>query len=133
MANETVSLARAAWQRLKKDRGSWSDWIIVGGALLEGRAAAMRNARAVQPLGTGYGQALGTWMLDNRLTLRPWERAALLTVMENLPAIEAWLATLPPLRRARMNCPTTVVKHYRKAIGTRTGEHVIPPSVSATP
>ena len=103
---------------------SWSDWIIVGGALLEGRAAAMRNARAVQPLGTGYGQALGTWMLDNRLTLRPWERAALLTVMENLPAIEAWLATLPPLRRARMNCPTTVVKHYRKATGTRTGEHL---------
>ena len=124
MANETVSLARAAWQRLKKDRGSWSDWIIVGGALLEGRAAAMRNARAVQPLGTGYGQALGTWMLDNRLTLRPWERAALLRVMENLPAIEAWLATLPPLRRARMNCPTTVVKHYHKATGTRTGEHL---------
>jgi hypothetical protein len=83
--------------------------------------------------GTGYGQALGTWMLDSRLTLRPWERAALLTVMENLPAIEAWLATLPPLGRARMNCPTTVVKHYRKAIGNRTGAHVIPPSVSATP
>jgi len=54
-------------------------------------------------------------------------------VMENLPAIEAWLATLPPLGRARMNCPTTVVKHYRKAIGNRTGAHVIPPSVSATP
>ena len=98
MANETVSLARAAWQRLKKDRGSWSDWIIVGGALLEGRAAAMRNARVVQPLGTGYGAR----HLDARQ-----------------PA-----ATLPPLRRARMNCPTTVVKHYRKATGTRTGEHL---------
>jgi len=49
-------------------------------------------------------------MLDSRLTLRPWERAALLTVMENLPAIEAWLATLPPLASLQHNEQRTGVR-----------------------
>ena len=40
----------------------------------------------------------------------------LFKVMEILPAVEAWRETLPPMRRLRMNHPSTVLKNYMKAI-----------------
>ena len=68
MANETVRLARAAWQRLKKDRGSWTDWIIVGGALLEGRWAATREVPpAIAKEASGLTSAYLVWHLDRGL------------------------------------------------------------------
>jgi hypothetical protein len=51
MASEIVRLGRAAWERLKKGRASWSDWVLVGLALQEGRAIAMRNAGVSSPIG----------------------------------------------------------------------------------
>ena len=41
----------------------------------------------------------------------------LFKVMEILPALEEWRETLPPVRRLRMNHPSTVLKNY-KAIET---------------
>ena len=76
---------------------------------------AMRNARTDRPSGTGYVQALHAWQLANRLDLRPLERADLLKVMAILPAIEAWRATLPPARRARIGRPAALLHNYRKA------------------
>jgi hypothetical protein len=37
--------------------------------------------------------------------------------MAELPAIEAWRATLPETQRLRLNHPDTVLRNYRKAIG----------------
>ena len=92
----------------------------------------MHNARTDRASGTRYVQALHAWQLNNRLNLRPPERAALLTVMENLPAVEAWRATLNPLRRARMSHPTTVLHNHREAIRPPL-EHVIPRVVRSSP
>ena len=46
-------------------------------------------------------------------------RATLFKVMEILPAVEAWRETLPPIRRLCMNHPGTVLKNYKKAIGSK--------------
>jgi hypothetical protein len=56
MASETVRLGRAAWARLKQDRGDWADWLPVGNALLEGRKQAMHNARTDRASGTGMSR-----------------------------------------------------------------------------
>jgi hypothetical protein len=66
MASEIVRLGRAAWERLKKGRASWGDWVLVGHALLEGRAIAMSNAGTVSPVGGGYACAFNDWLLFNR-------------------------------------------------------------------
>jgi len=127
MTSEIVRQGRAAWGRLKTGNGDWADWILVGAALLEGRKIAMRNARTDRPSGTGYVQALHAWQLANRLDLRPLERADLFKVMAILPDIEAWRATLPPARRARIGRPAALLHNYRKA--TRPAlERVTPPS-----
>ena len=53
--------------------------------------------------------------------------ADLFKVMAILPDIEAWRATLPPARRARIGCPAALLHNYRKA--TRPAlERVTPPS-----
>ncbi len=116
MASNTVQQGKAAWVRLKKGSRSWTDWKDVGQALLEGRAIAMRNAGADRPAGKGYTQALSSWLTDNQFRkLPPVDRTALFIVMENLPAIEAWRATLPEARRLRMNGPAAVLGAMRKA------------------
>jgi hypothetical protein len=127
MTSEIVRQGRAAWGRLKKGNGDWADWILVGAALLEGRKIAMHNARTDRASGTGYVQALQSWQLANRLDLRPLERNDLFKVMAILPDIEAWRATLPPARRARIGRPAAVLHNYRKATGPAL-ERVTPPS-----
>jgi hypothetical protein len=51
------------------ERGSksWSDWVLVGHALLEGRTTAMRNAGTISPAGRGYSDAFNNWLTYNRL------------------------------------------------------------------
>ena len=92
---ERIRQGRAAWARLKQDSRSWNDWILVGYALLEGRAIAIGNAG----VGQGYGPAFNSWLLDDRFNLRPSDRSALLALMGILPAVEAWRATLTETRR----------------------------------
>ena len=77
----------------------------------------MHNAGTSHPIGHGYVQALNSWLLDNRLSLSPADRAKLFTVMEILPAIEAWRLTLPEAQRLRLNHPATVLRNYRKSTG----------------
>ena len=127
---ERIRQGKAAWARLKQDSRSWNDWIVVGYALLEGRAIAIGNAG----VGQGYGPAFNSWLIDNRFNLRPSDRSALLALMGILPAIEAWRATLAETRRVRMNHPATVMRSYRVATGIKsTPEHIaLPPSPAAT-
>ena len=46
MTSDIVREGKAAWGRLKQGSGTWEDWKAVGHALLEGRAIAVRYARA---------------------------------------------------------------------------------------
>ena len=59
--------------------------------------------------------------------MSPADRAKLLVVMEMLPAIEAWRATLTPLQRARLNSPGSTLHRFRRATEIKPPlEHVIP-------
>ena len=119
MTSDIVREGKAAWGRLKQGSGTWEDWKAVGHALLEGRAIAVRYARPRRVGGPGHGPAFNSWLFDNRLNLSPTDRAMLFKVMEILPALEEWRETLPPIRRLRMNHPSTVLKNYKKAIGSK--------------
>jgi hypothetical protein len=130
MTSDIVREGKAARGRLKQGGGTWEDWKAVGYALLEGRTIAMRSARSRR---VGYGPALSSWFFDNRLNLSPTDRAMLFKVMEILPAVEAWRETLPPMRRLRMNHPGTVLKNYKKAIGSKPAPECVTSPSSPTP
>ena len=130
MTSDIVREGKAAWGRLKQGSGTWEDWKAVGYALLEGRTIAMRSARSRR---VGYGPALSSWFFDNRLNLSPTDRAMLFKVMEILPAVEAWRETLPPMRRLRMNHPGTVLKNYKKAIGSKPAPECVTSPSSPAP
>ena len=110
---------RIAWARLRNGSKSWEDWKLVGVALMEGRAIAMRNAGATSPAGRGYSDAFNEWLTDNRFDISPSHRAKLLTAMGLLPEIEAWRATLTPRQRRRMNHPGAILNNFRKAARIR--------------
>ena len=57
----------------------------------------------------------------------------LFKVMEILPALEAWRETLPPIRRLRMNHPGTVLKNYKKAIGSKPAPECVTSPSSPAP
>jgi len=63
MTSDVVREGKAAWGRLKPGGGRWEDWKAIGYALLEGRAIAMRYARARRVGGSGYRPALSSWLL----------------------------------------------------------------------
>ena len=92
MTSEIVQ-GKAAWARLKRGSKSWSDWVQVGRALLEGRTIAMRNAGTTSPAGRGYADAFSDWLIYNRFDLGSTHRAKLLIMMNILPEIEAWRET----------------------------------------
>ena len=94
MASEIVRQGQAAWRRLKRSSKSWDGWKAVGHALLEGRAIAMRKAGTTSPSGGGYSGAFNDWLTYHRFEMSPSDRAKLLVVMEILPAVEAWRASL---------------------------------------
>ena len=132
MASEIVRQGQAAWRRLKRGSKSWDDWKAVGHALLEGRAIAMRNAGTTSPSGGGYSGAFNDWLTYHRFEMSPTDRAKLLVVIEILPTVEAWRATLTPLQRARLNSPGSMLHRFRRATGIKPPlEHVTPPPAPA--
>ena len=79
---------------MKQSSGTWSDWVLVGHALIEGRAIAMRHAGTTSPAGRGYSDAFGDWLLSNHLNLPAPARAG------NLAEIEQWRLTLTPTQHS---------------------------------
>ena len=112
--NDVIRHGRAAWDRLKKGSGLWADWTMVGHALIDGRKIALHNAGIQRAHGSGYTDAFSSWMIDNNLNVPPSARAKLFTLMENLPAVEAWRANLTETQRERFNHPSAVLRNYRK-------------------
>ena len=132
---EIVRRGRAAWGRLKQGCGNWSDWVLVGHALMEGRTVACSaQAFTITPTGRGYSEAFSDWLLRNRFDLRPSHRAKLLAPFGILPEVEAWRATLTPLQRLRLNHPATALRNYRKSTGIGPApENVTSPPAPASP
>lgn len=54
--DDVVGRALAAWERRKLNaKAALADWLIIGEALLVGRAEAMAKARTTRPIGKKYG------------------------------------------------------------------------------
>jgi hypothetical protein len=118
MMNEIVQ-GKVAWARLKNGSKSWHDWVLVGYALLVGRAIAMRDAGTTAPTGGNYASAFNDWLVHNRFDISPSQRAKLLAAMSHLPEIELWRVTLTPLQRQRLNDPGAVLNNYRRTTRAR--------------
>ena len=107
-ADPTITAGRAAWQRLQdRERATWDDWIDVGKALIIGRATCMSIAQVNAPGGGRYNAAMNVWLADNGFSdITAPERYRLTRIMESLPAVEQWRATLDPEVRRRLNHPS---------------------------
>lgn len=104
-----------AWGQLKKSK-DWNLWLVVGEAMSTGRTMAMKGAGTNKPEGRGYNELFSQWL--NRYKLNEIDkvtRSHLLLVMENKIEIEEYRATLTLTERMRLNHPSTMLRHWRKA------------------
>jgi hypothetical protein len=85
-----------AWQRVKKaETRMWGDWMTIGEGLLEGRRWAMSVAGTNRPEGKGYVTAFAEWLHRYKVhDMDKSDRAKLLQLMEERPAVEEWRATI---------------------------------------
>src|ERR1700694_1146078 len=100
-----IDEGKAAWLRLKeRNRKVWPDWISVGHALVAGRSEVMQAAETNSPYGIRYTRKMSEWLEQNGFnTINPQVRYRATTCIENLPAIEQWMATLDPKKRSKLN------------------------------
>jgi hypothetical protein len=109
--------AMAAFARIKKaDYRMWGDWMVVGEGLLEGRRWAMQKAGANRPEGKGFVLAYSEWLKKYRLDgMDKSDRAKLLKLMEERPAVEEWRASLTDSERRHLNNPVIVWRKWTAA------------------
>jgi hypothetical protein len=98
------------------DTTRWEKWIKIGRALEVASREAMRRSGTNSRKPGKYPMEYNKWLNENpRFRRRPLDnkaRAALLNVMERLPAIEARRATLLEDKRISLNHPVTVWRHF---------------------
>ena len=118
MNDETYdNLGRAAmqaWSRLKKAQTrSWGEWMIIGEGLQAGREWAMHVAGKNEPSGKGYSTAFSEWLTRYRLNdMDKSDRAKLLQLMDERPAVEEWRAGLDPHKRRELNNPVLIWRRW---------------------
>src|SRR5262249_6318984 len=108
---------QAAWARVKKAQTKmWGDWMTIGEGLLEGRRWAMQMAATNRPEGKGYVTAFGEWLRRYRVDdMDKSDRAKLLQLMEERPAVEEWRAGLDVHERRSLNHPVIVWRKWTAA------------------
>src|SRR5215471_13879959 len=111
----------AAWQRVKKAQTKmWGDWMTIGEGLLEGRRWAMQMAGTNRPEGKGYVTAYAEWLTRYKVDdMDKSDRAKLLQLMEERPAVEEWRATLTDYERRSLNHPVIVWRKGGPAPGVK--------------
>jgi hypothetical protein len=107
---DDIAAARAAWARLRNERQTFADWVLIGRALAIGRAVCMRQANANKPAGSKYNRLrdVGLDGINNQ------ERYRATLVMENLAAIERWREGLDEGLRRRLNHPNAIWSHWHR-------------------
>lgn len=112
---------QAAWARVKKAQTRlWGEWMTIGEGLLEGRRWAMRIAGVNRPEGKGYVTAYGEWLKRYKVDdMDRADRAKLLQLMEDRPAVEEWRSTLTDNERRSLNNPTLVWRKWTAATRTK--------------
>jgi len=114
--NDTIAEAVAAWGRIKS-RATFDDWVAVARALVIGRSSAMMAATSNKPMGGRYNKAFGAWLRGNGLDgISNQERYRAILVLENLPAIEQWRATLHETKLRKFNHPNAIWAHWQRSI-----------------
>jgi hypothetical protein len=117
--DETIKIGQDAWSRLRTERDhrkTLTDWIAVGHAHVIGRVEAMHNAHTNKPEGKAYCTEFSIWLKRHDFDdLDKGDRSRLFELMDNLPAIESWLAGFSPADQMRLNHPTTIVRKWRAA------------------
>jgi len=110
-----VTEGREAVSRIRdRARQTFDDWMLVGKALVVGRAACMAEARVNVPNGTPYQKAIRRWLDDNGFgDLDTHERTNAMHMAEHEHEIAAWRMRLTPVARRLANHPNTIVKHMR--------------------
>jgi hypothetical protein len=110
-----IKRGQEAWKRHKGD-ATWLDWLAIGEALSIGRQEAMANADTNRPIGSRYNAAFGEWLARHHFDdIDKGDRSRLFDVMDNLPAIEGWRATLTQTERLRLNHPNSVLRKWKAA------------------
>jgi hypothetical protein len=112
-----IAAARAAWQRLRNERQTFADWVLIGRALAIGRAVIMKAAGTNRMVGSRYNRMMGAWLAANGLEgLTPAERYRAVMVVENLAAITAWRETLAEDVRRKLNHPAAITSHWQRTM-----------------
>jgi hypothetical protein len=103
-----------AWGRVKRAQSrAWGDWMTIGEGLLQGRHWAMQQAGTNRPEGRGYVVAYAEWLKRWKVSdMDKSDRAKLLQLMEERPAVEEWRATLTDYERRNLNNPITVWRRW---------------------
>jgi hypothetical protein len=107
-----------AWGRIKKAQTRmWGDWMTIGEGLMEGRRWAMQQAGTNRPEGKGYSLAFSEWLRRFKVDdMDKGDRAKLLQLMEERPAVEEWRATmLTDHERRNINNPVIVWRKWTAA------------------
>jgi hypothetical protein len=105
------------WGRVKKAQARmWGDWMTIGEGLLAGRQWAMHQASTNKPEGKGFIMAYSEWLKRFKVDdMDKSDRAKLLQIMEERPAVEEWRASLTLHERLRCNNPTVAWRKWTAA------------------
>jgi hypothetical protein len=113
---KSVISAKKASRLKKATSRMYGDWMTIGEGLLEGRRWAMRQAGANKPEGKAFVMAYSEWLKKYRVDdMDKSDRAKLLQLMEERPAVEEWRATLTDYERRNLNNPTLIWRKWTAA------------------
>jgi hypothetical protein len=106
-----------AWQAIGKAE-SFAAWAAIGKALAIGKAHALRTVDTNAPWWQRrYGYRFNEWLKTNGFFsgMTPSVRSVAIELYENLPAIEAWRATLSEKQRRSLIHPLSNVRRWKAA------------------
>lgn len=121
----TIARAREALDHVKMD-GPWQTWVTIGYGLRVCRARALDSSHSNDMSTRRAKDAIAGEL--HRTTLDRLDKAVrsdLLVLMDMLPAVEAWRATLSSSQREGWSHPRTVLRHYRRLTEVKEEKPVI--------
>jgi hypothetical protein len=111
--DEIIKRGQAAWHRVRGGQ-CWEDWLLIGTALLIGRAGAMHEAGTNQSNGAKYNAPFSRWLRATKFdVIDKTTRARLFDVMDHRHEIEQWRSTLPISQKLSLNHPTSVLRKWK--------------------
>jgi hypothetical protein len=116
MTDQAIILAQEAWARIKgQGKPLFTDWILIGKALIAARTACLAKAGVNSLYHPAYRRQVRMWLVDNGFDdLDSHERANSVHLVEHQAEIEAWRAGLSDAERRRCNHPNSVWGLWRK-------------------